>query len=941
MVHKVWPDKVYYKPGETMKVDIEVSNPDVTAASAQLKIELIHDIDSTQVLSDAAVTVEPKSTKSFSFTTIAQPVLGIETRATLSRDGKALSTQSEYCTCARTVSQVLVAGLGNTLMSGNMKEQDRDATIAYYTKMYRQYYGNYWEWFAWAPSDYDDMTPDTNRWWAGQAQYNESLPVMQAMNKILAAQGTQVFTYGKAAGGGALTYEFLRKHPEWASYFDGRPSLENYDAAHLDYLSTIGPPKENEERGLPGKPEEMEKAGYAGAAWFAPFINNTSVWNSVWYDSNNDDVVKHGSDEMGKSALQLGFQGVRFDGEFATMRHRQLDGSWNAPPAFDADAADARLIRNMKQWTWKYKPDYLFAYNTALNFRWNIKADNTPVSFREKCKDEGLIAREEMAFPGNVPWEDYIKVVRHDSDITRYYGGHSALYPFLRNPRFLYPFIIAYALRSHQMMGFVSLPDLAKPPLARFVTRWAAQLWDDSVHTWSQATSEISVSADRKLWWDQFAATRQLKSGKSTQFLIHLINPPEGKTTLGDNGEGSPEKVPENGVPKAPAKNVEVRWTKPRGFKRAFVADLDRNDLQPVAARTAGSTLVFTIPEIGHWSILMIEADRPTPAPVWELTKEEANLKLPTAQDLGIAQTGAVRTKWSQVLQSENYFPNPRGVTDRAMDLDAEDGAALHAEPGRPLNDYMAVGTYFFPRTPGHYLAKFRLKVEDNTIDKPIIKIAIQETNENAMPGVPSLSTPVTVLKGTDFKAANTYQEFEVPFDHSDVGFHAMYASYVGNGEVWWDQTSLELLQPWTAAELEKHYASLKPPADLQIVRDAKTDVLFIRGLWNRTYKIDDAVARLPGEVLPSSAYTSYSQTSDTTFRGLNFDWSPLYKQDVVVLADVETRGLPFGKVKMLQQWVRDGGGLVILGGLLTLGLNCNLERGWPVLLPILLNGPY
>jgi len=56
-------------------------------------------------------------------------------------------------------------------------------------------------------------------------------------------------------------YDILRMHPERASYTDGRPWLENYDAAYLDFLNTIGPPKPGEKRMIPGTPARDGESG--------------------------------------------------------------------------------------------------------------------------------------------------------------------------------------------------------------------------------------------------------------------------------------------------------------------------------------------------------------------------------------------------------------------------------------------------------------------------------------------------------------------------------------------------------------------------------------------------------------------------------------------------------------------------------------------------------
>src|SRR5262249_60693248 len=105
-------------------------------------------------------------------------------------------------------------------------------------------------------------------------------------------------------------------------------------------------------------------------------------------------------------------------------------------------------------------------------------------------------------------------------------------------------------------------------------------------------------------------------------------------------------------------------------------------------------------------------------------------------------------------------------------------------------------------------------------------------------------------------------------------------------------------------------------------------------GLGTRLYGLDTAMAQLPGQVTHSTAYTAYNVITGLSLKGCNLDWTLLYSKDVLVLTNVETRGLSYGHVKMIQQWVREGGSLMILGGLLTLGQGKNMEHGWPDMLP-------
>ncbi len=324
---QVQPDKVYYTPGEAINVEVVVSNPDAAAATAQLAVELVRDLDTVVPLTVAAVTVEPGKTQTVAATRKAEAWLGIEARATLSRNGKVLASRSEYFTCARTVHQVWLP-LQFSNVVGQLTEEQLDDYVNGIPEAYRKAHANGGEQFAWAPSDFDDMTPDTERWWAGQAQYNESKSALIRMHQAARTIGVRPITYGKAGGGGWITYEFLRRHPEWTSYSEGLPAMGFFDAAFMDYLVALGPPHSNDTASVvPLLPAEMEKNGYPGAGWYEPFVTQRCVWSDVWYDGGNDELIKFAGREMGESAKMMIYDGVRFDGEFYCSRHQNLDGT--------------------------------------------------------------------------------------------------------------------------------------------------------------------------------------------------------------------------------------------------------------------------------------------------------------------------------------------------------------------------------------------------------------------------------------------------------------------------------------------------------------------------------------------------------------------------------------------------------------------------------------
>ncbi|MHB9134469.1 MAG: glutamine amidotransferase [Armatimonadota bacterium] len=956
---KVWPTKVFCQPGETNTLEIEVSNPDTTAASARLKVELVHELDAVVTLRDEPISVEAEKTVAWSLPWKAEPWLGIEVRATLSRDGKTLATKSDYFTCARTVHQVLIS-TGLPLCMGAV-DNTLDDTIKSTVGAARARYANWAEQFSWAPSDYDDFTPDTDRYFAGQSQYSESTSNLLAMYRVLRANGVRYITYGKAGGGGFYTFEFLRKHPEYAVYGGGHPAGGLYDSADLDYAEAIGGPKPGDTRAVIDKPEVMAKAGYATAEKFIPFVTDVQIWSDLWYDGANDGVIRHISREMGTSAKTLGFSGVRFDGEFYATRFQRFDGSYNLPEKANLDEEDRRSVRNMKQWTWDISPGYLFGYNTHVDLRWNIASNSVPLAFQEKCKDDGLIVQEEMAFPAGVAWPDFVNTVKHHADMVRHYGGHYATIPFMRDPSVLYCSIIPYALRAHS--HFYTNTNL---PIGPFATRLASFLWDDSVHGWSGAGDAFTVTPQwpkveeeanldlkepapedttkdepkpvQEVWWKPFSAVRPAPGG-GTYIILHLVNAPRGKNTptVAPTTPTGRKDFYDNALPAVPATTVEVRWTKPANFRRAMLADLDRNDLQPITPHTEGNALVFTTPEVAHWSVLILETGLPTPPEEITTYAGDTTAKNPNAVDLGLAPA-AVTTDWRAISPAADAGWG-NGVSDLVKDTATRGGWAVHAAPGSKAW-LMAVGGYAYPPFPGKYTATFRLKVADNTSDKPVANLGIEFDHYPTVAGKMPLPRPNLVVKGTDFAKPNVYQQFTLAFERPDGGFIAPLCAYAGNGELWWDQTDLKLEEHWKTEDFERYYAALAPPDDLQKPSHPELNALVLRGPWNRLYQLDAALLQL-GPVNAATGYIRWGAQEGTRVLGYTMDWPSLYQQDLLVLANANVGGLGYGIGKMIRQWVKDGGSLVLLGGMHTLGQAGCMQYGWEEFLPVTLNLPY
>jgi len=452
--------------------------------------------------------------------------------------------------------------------------------------------------------------------------------------------------------------------------------------------------------------------------------------------------------------------------------------------------------------------------------------------------------------------------------------------------------------------------------------RFCRLLWDDSLTTWRGAGEALKVSGSRAVWWQEFAAVGDSPEG-GARYVVHLYNPPESATTFGKEQ-----------LPAEPASNVAVRWAGLKRLRQAWVVDMQAGSADPVKPAAGGA---FQIGEVPYWKILVVDVTTPKPAPVWE-QPPAGKPTGPSATDLQIAPpTGTGGESWRTVVEPERWGGG-EDVAERVADPDASAGGAVMGRPGGKTGS-MAY-TYEYPRIPGRYRCTYRLKVGENQVDATVFQLTTGRSVQSPFPGVGGLHGENTTLKATDFAKPGAYETFTAQFDYADYGFMECQVNYLGGVAGWWDTLTIDLIRPWTDEELAEHYRSFRRPEGLTKSDDGTCDVLVVRGLFNRLYQLDAAIQALPG-AKQSDAYTSYHPQQGTRLQGYQWDWGPIWQQDVIVLADVETKGLNYGQVLLLSEWVKDGGGLLILGGPVTLGQDDNMKRAWPLLLPIRLGGPW
>ena len=264
------------------------------------------------------------------------------------------------------------------------------------------------------------------------------------------------------------------------------------------------------------------------------------------------------------------------------------------------------------------------------------------------------------------------------------------------------------------------------------------------------------------------------------------------------------------------------------------------------------------------------------------------------------------------IYEAESFGSSASGYV--VSDPDALNGTTLEAHIGRETPGIMRFGPY--AREPaGRYRADFRLKVKDNTIDQPVVGFDVVETGGAAVGSARE-------LKGTDFAKPATYQDFSIEFDRSDIGGMEYRIYWRGGTDVWADRITVTQLKPYGEAELLALYAKRPellpqmPPTPLIVGGQGK--VLICNGLWHEYFRLADALKMLPA-LQATQADFSVEQFRNV-INGFPKTYAELYAYDAVLLLDCSANALGMAGKVMLNHYVKDGGGLVVTGGIFAYG---------------------
>ncbi len=584
-VSRVWVDKVHYRPAE--KAAIEV---DLEAVGRQgefvLEVYEIWERDSHRLIHEEKLSLA-KEKRTIAFTTDLAPVeFGRQILATVRPAGSQqpeLSAQ-HLADPARYFpgSAFEVFGVSQNFyrigITANGGPQDtagfpREAAAAI-MQANKLNYANYFERFAWAPSDFGEQASDKEVFFAGQTQYAGSITGMRTLIEEAHKVGVKTLTYANTVAAGADGVEVFRRHPEWFATDAGR-------GVSTDTLGTL-----YMERWLKNEYYAAPPLDGRWRAWYH--------FSCDWSDGKTD-MVDYAADDIARAAKIFGWDGVRWDGHFMGQM--------------------ARFKERMRQ----LNPDFIHGYNICFGDPGSklFLPRGDWKDFHEAARGGGMMMDESLRDYSHTNWSQmhwtkgrpvhFYQAICREADYIRRIEGIPLFIMFDMASELDRIYNVLYGLAAGEIYTYVTTPGWwPYGNLTKWLTRYSAAVWTDArrvkdpAKLFRIADPQAEKAREYPLFWEESCWIRDV-SPTQKQLHIRIVNPPRYPTFC-DRAQ----------TPPMSRRQVEVSVPVPEGVKVGFLMHaspdlVTGHELLP--AKAADGYCSVTVPAIRTFSVLVFTLD--------------------------------------------------------------------------------------------------------------------------------------------------------------------------------------------------------------------------------------------------------------------------------------------------------------------------------------------
>ena len=222
--------------------------------------------------------------------------------------------------------------------------------------------------YAWMPSCWGKILPDEEKWRTskGQGPFPESKATLRALIEAAHARGIEVYSYAQSTFRGPVGFKYLKEHPEEGLYSKPDGKLEAADEER--FMMSVNPQ-------CPG-------------------------------------ALERGMDEYLKAINEIGFDGLRWDGQpglfynpfgdwisFCNKGRALYPYDYKGKPVISAnpDSENAGIVRRMRDYVRGKKEGVLWAFNVDFGYKWHAMNRSNPLLYRELANDKMILQEEHFA----------------------------------------------------------------------------------------------------------------------------------------------------------------------------------------------------------------------------------------------------------------------------------------------------------------------------------------------------------------------------------------------------------------------------------------------------------------------------------------------------------------------------------------------------------------
>ncbi len=918
-------DKLLYRPEETAAVTVRVRNTSARSQLAEVAVDVVSGLQDRR-----PVAVRPLDLASGRHVVFTERVpltgltYGCEVRAAVRQADRIVSEKREFFQVASNIWAVGIGGaFGSALHTGLGKAGD-------VPDLARSRYVNTFELFFWSPCDWSRHVAPAKQWWSGQACYHQDEDELTRLIARAHEHGIKVAMYASCNPAGPFAWEMARQRPDW--FMDARHKLPSIGPDLVEQIDNWNDPEFRKTHGNP-------------------------PWVVLHPDLRRLEILDYGIDRIIESVRAYAWDAVRFDGHY-TIR--------------GFDAISARNMRRLKERVWQTLPEFQFGYNYGRAPEWRGGVTH---EMREAMAGGGLylqegIRRFHYTAATYTGWQHYATNELRIAKLIQGLGGHYHCMWEVANhpaPTAYYKFVYGLIAGGHPAVFDGDVP--LSPAWGAFMTRWSGLLWQPGLTLAEPAPITVSEPA---VQWRELVQEAVL-SPTHKRVVIHLVNPP------------TRDGIVETEFPE-PVGAFEVTYRPERGTRIEAARLVSAAELPfdtAVAVADPQGALRVAVPGLRHWTMLAIEVsgafEPPQQPPRFTELPDDAQIRLASAsavtERIIDPNKDAVMEQGDASAEGAVYETNTgsSGVpADTAADEQAGDGLAQvmsHRKCTSGHSHRFMGKSYLTLLQPGRYAFRYRIRWTGDAPDRfwrAMLYVTVPgQQDGKELTFRTQLANPACweseagkvfaapLAARTKLEPAGPYHyytvEAEVRFptyvsaaaivDTNCDGDHRLYLDHIRikavesysdrKQEAWSAVTKpgdLEGALPDLMAELQAPAAEQAPKGgrDLEPLRtplgQAPQKVLEVRGVQARPYRVREVTGADIAYDLPA-------------------DYRTLYAYDALVLANFDCGFTSWHQRRMLYEFVRDGGRLVILGGISALGQGAMQNTYLEELLPVALRG--